>query len=180
MNEYLKLFNNVQGNMSHGQMHRNKLVNKYSWAVPTEPILNEILKYSPLIEIGAGLGYWASLLQLKGADILPFDDLSWDHDGNKPWCEIKKGDYTEINNHPKRMLFLCWAPYGEDMAYNCVKTYTGKHVLWVGEGQNGCNGTEEFHEYMTKNFKQIKVDMPPRWYNMWDSFVIFERRDNVT
>jgi hypothetical protein len=49
------------------------LCRKYSWAIPDERALNILGKFAPLIEIGAGSGFWARLLRDRGFDILAFD-----------------------------------------------------------------------------------------------------------
>ena len=40
---------------------------------PKRIALRTILAYSPLVEIGAGTGYWARLLRQLGADIVCYD-----------------------------------------------------------------------------------------------------------
>ncbi|KAF4318472.1 hypothetical protein BBO99_00006974 [Phytophthora kernoviae] len=46
---------------------------KYSWAIPDERALQIIKHYGPIVEMGAGSGYWARLLQLRGVDIVAYD-----------------------------------------------------------------------------------------------------------
>ena len=43
------------------------------YAIPSEDNLEAISKYGPLVEVGAGTGYWSAALQLKGVDVLAFD-----------------------------------------------------------------------------------------------------------
>jgi hypothetical protein len=35
------------------------LVKQYAWAVPDDKALNILREFSPLVEVGAGKGYWA-------------------------------------------------------------------------------------------------------------------------
>lgn len=49
------------------------LCKKYAWAIPDERALQILASFSPLIEIGAGRGYWARLLRDQGVNILAFD-----------------------------------------------------------------------------------------------------------
>jgi len=35
------------------------LVEQYAWAVPDDKALNILQEFSPLVELGAGKGYWA-------------------------------------------------------------------------------------------------------------------------
>lgn len=47
---------------------------KFSWAVPSTPVLEFMVERSPkIVEVGAGTGYWARLLTECGADIIALD-----------------------------------------------------------------------------------------------------------
>ena len=50
------------------------IADDYAWAIPNNLALRIIQHYGPVIEIGAGKGYWARLLvDSFGVDILCFD-----------------------------------------------------------------------------------------------------------
>uniref|UniRef100_A0AAV1UJU6 Uncharacterized protein n=1 Tax=Peronospora matthiolae TaxID=2874970 RepID=A0AAV1UJU6_9STRA len=46
---------------------------RYSWAIPDERALQIIKHYGPIVEMGAGSGYWARLLQDRGVDVVAYD-----------------------------------------------------------------------------------------------------------
>jgi len=46
---------------------------RYAWAVPCTEALTALRRLSPLVEIGAGTGYWARLLAGHGADVAAYD-----------------------------------------------------------------------------------------------------------
>ena len=71
------------------------LVEKYSWAIPDNQALKILNNFSPLIEIGCGKGYWASLLQKLGTDIIAYDKYLNEED--KSW--------TQVIHHYKLLLF---------------------------------------------------------------------------
>jgi hypothetical protein len=73
----------------------NSLVDKYSWAIPNDQALNIISQFSPIVEIGSGKGYWASLLRKIGVDILCYDL----HIPDETWTQVLKGG-------PKVIKFL--------------------------------------------------------------------------
>ena len=52
----------------------------FSWAIPCEEALQTIKKYGPICEVGAGSGYWASLLADRGVDIEAYDTRVCDPD----------------------------------------------------------------------------------------------------
>ena len=53
---------------------RRSLRRRYSYSIPSEEALQAIASIGePMVEIGAGKGYWAKLLQEKGVDIVATD-----------------------------------------------------------------------------------------------------------
>ena len=57
---------------------------KYSWAIPNEKSIKVLSNFSPLIELGCGKGYWSRLLQNKGIDITPVNNIK----PKNPWTEV--------------------------------------------------------------------------------------------
>src|SRR5712675_189481 len=52
---------------------RRELASLFSWAVPNAPALEVLAAHAPLVECGAGMGYWAALLRARGVDVLAYD-----------------------------------------------------------------------------------------------------------
>ena len=82
-----------------------KYTQKYAWAIPNDDALMEIAKCTPLIEIGAGTGYWAWLLRQLGVDILAFDKnppghhlKSKFHPTAVTWTEVLSGDESVLDS----------------------------------------------------------------------------------
>ena len=48
-------------------------VRRYSFGVPDDAALEAIARRAPIVELGAGTGYWAHLLRARGVDCLAFD-----------------------------------------------------------------------------------------------------------
>lgn len=48
-------------------------VARYSYAIPDLTALNILAEHGPILEIGAGTGYWAYLLRQRGVDVAAFD-----------------------------------------------------------------------------------------------------------
>jgi hypothetical protein len=191
-NEYLELFKKNHGSdwasaMGHGWlpptgMSRTDLVLKYSMAVPTQEALDALARYAPLIEIGAGGGYWAYLLRKQGVDILPYDiDPPSEHnntyrDGPLEWVPILKGGPKKIKEHPDRTLFLCWPPYGESMAVKCLKYYEGDVLIYIGEPGGGCTANDAFYELLRKQFSLEDYIEIPQWEGVHDVMSVWRRK----
>ncbi len=127
---------------------RYELIKKYAFAIPTFTVLSIIQELSPIIEIGAGNGYWAYMLSQMGADVVAYDKYPPDeayfpfvnHSNNiwfdEQWFDVHKGDAREAGNYPNRSLFLCWPEPQSTMALDALLAYThagGHTVVFIGD-----------------------------------------------
>jgi hypothetical protein len=152
---------------------RNILVPRFSWAIPTESVLATIARYTPLIEVGAGTGYWADLLQRRHVDILPLDSAPPQH----TWVPVMggRGEWL-ISCYAARTLMLCWPPAGSPMAAQTLERYRGSTVVYIGEPRGGSTGDEAFHDALAREWDAIERVTLPQWPSARDSLTIFRRR----
>ena len=179
MNKYLKEVSDKH-NQFHSYKFRDEFVVKYSWAIPNDEAIRTICKYSPLVEIGAGTGYWGMLIKNAGGKILCFDKFN---DGNNPyqhkvqWSTIYNGDESILNKfHRSTSLFLCWPPYNDSMAINCIKNFKGKHLVYIGESGWGCTANDEFFDELWNAWEKIECIDIPRWSGINDALYVYKRK----
>lgn len=155
----------------------------FAWAVPNKEAIDTLVEYSPLVEVGAGRGYWAALASAAGADILAFDPNPPDKAGVNPWHRqpgmfflVEKGDLETARVHPERTLFLCWPPFDLDVALRTLRAYQGKTVIYVGdEGHDA--GTPAFYSELATGFTRLRVVDIPRWPGIKDRLEVWQRAD---
>jgi len=136
---------------------RAEFIHTYAFAIPTSDIISLIAGHSPIIEIGAGAGYWAWCLHQSGAVIKavdsnpPDEGAPWDWQARNPWFDdtwysVFEGDEYSAAEYPDRALFLCWPPPSNPMASRSLSEYrrAGGHTL-IYLGDPGSSGDEEFH-----------------------------------
>jgi len=176
---------------------RRKAVKHYAWAVPSEEAIRRIVECGPVVEIGAGSGYWASLVAQLGGDIVAFDqhdpESNPDYPFEQGWFPVQKGGPEKAAEHSDRALFLCWPPYNAPFAAECLKAYTGNTLIFVGEGWGGCTADDEFFNILGEGYgswddegNEIKPDLGddweevetvtiPRWDGINDYMTIYRR-----
>ena len=131
-NEYLDEFVRVHKTINWPKHldERPALVQRFSWALPSDDALDAIARYAPIVEMGAGGGYWAHLMRQRGIDVLAYD-RERPHDDNyfarHLWTRIDPGTPRVLAAHADRSLFLCWPPNKSPMATNCLKAL-GRHA----------------------------------------------------
>jgi hypothetical protein len=155
---------------------REESCRKYSWAIPNEPSLSTLLRYSPIVELGCGTGYWSALLSDMGCSIVAIDCCTKSTPIFYP--QAIKGNEHLLPMYPDHTLFLCWPPYDNPMAYNALLKYHGKHVVYIGEGMGGCTADDLFHEYLDNKFNCIEEIAIPQWCGVHDFMSVWEIKSN--
>ncbi len=162
--------------------YRAPMVQRYSWAIPCEEALQVLVALSPVVEMGAGTGYWTHLLRERGVDVVAYDQMPPDgsdsngfHRGATPWTSVLIGSPQMLEGHAHRTLLLCWPPM-TDMAAECLRVYRGSTVVYVGEGNGGCTGDDVFHEALGRNFVQKQEVCIPQWGGIHDYMTVWSRR----
>ncbi len=122
------------------EVTRLRLAQRYSYVIPDSQLVSALCDLGPLVEIGAGTGYWAHVLKANGADVVAFDQAPSDSDipnryhGQTPtWTEVLPGDHTVLSAHSDRALFVCWPPLFSSLG-ECLTFYTGDTVACIGDG----------------------------------------------
>ncbi len=164
---------------------RRELAALFSWAIPTNEALDVLAKHAPLLECGAGMGYWSALLQARGVDVIAYDlappnarAVNRFHiRDRKPWSRIRRGSSeAAVGRHPDRTLFLCWPPYEDDDAsYAALRAYRGEIVIYVGERHDGATGSVRFHRELRLNWTLTQEIPLPRWPRLSDTLMVYRR-----
>ena len=132
------------------------LAQRYAYVVPSDSTLAMLAGLGPLVEIGAGTGYWAHRLCLIGVDIVAFDQAPLDgertnryHSPSQPWTHVEPGDQTVLPGYADRGLFLCWPPLFSSLG-DCLTYYRGDTVAYIGDGGSRTARLDGLHETFTK------------------------------
>jgi len=183
--EYHDSFQNVLNMDSNKQLlwngKRQQLTEKYSWAIPNQKSIDYIVDCSPLIEIGAGSGYWGYEIDKHGGDITCYDSdpNSWD----TQWYPVQEGTPHKLQNaniSDDFTLFLCWPPANNPMAYNAITMLNPNDVIFIGEwspnkhSETHVNGTDEFYEEMS-TWNRVKTISIPQWEKSTDKLYHFSQ-----
>ncbi len=162
---------------------RHNFCKNYSWAIPDSFAISTIcsfVKEDQVLQIGAGLGLWAKLLELKGISVIPTDDYSWDKDDhytNRQFLNIIDINHLNaLKKYKTNCLFLCWPPYNSNLSYESLVNFEGNKVVYIGEGMNGVTGTEDFHNLLNDKFNLVCDDRLNNWSLIYDRLYMYERK----
>jgi hypothetical protein len=172
---------------------RRELAALFAWAIPEAGALAVLAGHAPVIECGAGTGYWAALLRALGADVVACDlgapgsaaaragagaaGNGYHDTGHRPWTGVRAaGAVAAVRANPGRTLFLCWPPYDEDGAsYAALRAYDGDVFAYAGGGSDGSTGTVRFHRELALNWHPVEQVLLPNWPGLRDRLVVYRR-----
>lgn len=184
---------------------RHALIRQYSFAIPNAEVIDAIAGFVPLgrrlVEVGAGSGYWAAVLQVAypHLPILAVDDGSWaspleetpvkfERPSYASWSEspffpVKRGSgilAASEAGHTGAVLMMVWPPYDDDFANLALGSFSamgGKRFVFVGESHGGCTGNEAFFARIEmEEWEQVACVRIPRWSGVNDAALFYERR----
>jgi hypothetical protein len=161
---------------------RRVLVEKFSWSIPSPKALETIARFSPIIEIAAGSGYWSSLLNQMGVDVRAYD--IWQNADDEKlrsnrrkekWINVELGSSEAVLKHPQHTLFLCWPPVDVPVAYQALNLYRGKYLLYNGDADYEPFGNHTFYTELNRGWKLIETVEIPKWPEVDDRLYVYER-----
>lgn len=157
---------------------REDYINHFGYAIPTKRALDTIALHSPILEIGAGAGYWAYELRRLGATVVATDSYhkEWAH----RWINAPKLDaVAAVRLYPRHTLLIVWPDHSTAWPAAALAEHTGDHVFYVGEGPEGCTGDDRFHDLLRERFDRKETIAIPQFYGMHDRLYHYTRKQGV-
>jgi hypothetical protein len=161
---------------------RRASVRRYAFGVPNDAALDAVAARAPILELGAGTGYWAYLLRQRGVDIVAYDHAPPDVAPNvhrfepHTWTAVLRGGVSVVSEHAGRALMLCWPGYGEPFADEALGVYGGSTLIYIGEGPGGHTADDAFFARLAREWSEEERVALPRWPGTHDSLWIYQRR----
>jgi len=163
---------------------RKDLAARFAWAVPDDAALEMVGRHAPLLDAGAGTGYWAALLEVRGVDIVAYDlrppgplaDNAFHPGEHPPWTTVTEASsVTAVRRHPDRTLLLCWPPNDDDTGgYTALRANRGDTVIHIGDPDAG-SGTVRLHRELEINWSVIDERALPQWPRIADRVTVYRR-----
>lgn len=156
------------------------LVDEYAFAIPNEAAVATIAEHAPILEVGAGDGYWARCVrdylddteQYVATEPKPRAKHVWD-------IPIIKQDAVDAIEEfgDGRTLFICWPPYDDPMASDALDVYQGDTVIYIGEGRGGCTATDGFHKQLHNWWRLEETVAIPTYLGLHDRLEVWHRAE---
>jgi len=166
---------------------------EYSYALPDEDLIRRIAEDAPIVEVGAGLGYWSWLLRQAGAEVRATDvrppaqyfdargrlcatpgrrpgrPNEW-IDTRPAWTLVEVSDAASAAAAAPETaaLLLVWPPYDDQMAASALRAFRGAVVWYVGEGRGGACADDAFFDALEEDWEPDELHALIRFPGLYD------------
>ena len=164
---------------------REEYTREYGFPVVTGEAIEKIRKAvgdNPIVEIGAGNGWLARELCERGLTVHPTDPTSLEENeyglGLTEHMPVEKLDGLEaLDQYPDCDLLWSW-PQMASYVPEVMKSFRGKHLIYIGENGYGCTGPrEDIVVTMEGHYRETGWNPLPSFPSVNDNLYILERID---
>lgn len=141
----------------------------------------EVLDGRPVVEAGAGGGYWAWQAQQRGIDWIAYDPYKpgKGHPAARcAWATIRLGDAQAVSIHPDRVLFMSWPSpddRGGEWAAEALAAYQGDTLIYAADPTVCAN--QSFYNMLEEDWQEIEI-APGHvsWWMVNDFLSVYQRK----
>jgi hypothetical protein len=157
-------------------------VRRYGFSIPCAEAVDALLRLGPLVEVGAGTGYWSRLLDSAGASIVATDKAAGARLGlvftvGEHFPVLPLGAVKAAREFPDRAVFVSWPSAKRAWPALLVGDLgPGRIIAMIGEGRGGTTGDDRMFDFLDRDF-EVTARVPiPRFPTCEDLLTIYERR----
>lgn len=140
-------------------------IKEFGYALPCTEALELIASFGPVVEVGAGSGFWSKVLVATGVDIIATDNSAdrypFTVGANHDVVDMSADEAVRMNSD--RAVLTIWQCM-EDRWSEAVldRMIAGQVLIYVGEGEGGCTATDRFHARVESDeFRRLELlDLP--------------------
>jgi hypothetical protein len=134
---------------------------------------------APLVEVGAGTGYWSALLQAAAVDVVATDptaagDVGYGFEGGRHGRVQPLSAGQAIMAYPDRAVFCSWPTQGEAWALGAAFQMGAGQRMALIEGST--TGSRGLRRYLATRFELISDIDIPRFPGCDDRLRIYRKR----
>ena len=176
---YLAWWRRGQKAKSPGDFWRkHRLLWRYAHAIPSIEALDALRGLGPLLEIGAGAGYWARLLRDRDTDVVAVDAAplganTWVQRA-ETWTTVERAGHEAIEHLPNRAVFVCWPERPNGFMPDTLEAAAGRTIALVTDALP--SEYDDLHERLTAGWMQSRRVTLPTWPYRGDHLSIWTPR----
>ncbi|HEV2530611.1 hypothetical protein [Phenylobacterium sp.] len=163
------------------RLARKVFTRTYGFSIPCSDAMGLLSRLGPLVEIGAGSGYWSALLQNGGVDIVATDltaagQLAYGFQVGR-FCRVEGLTGADaVRAYGDRDVFCSWPTEASPWALGAVRAMApGRRLALIGEPRGGVTGTPGLFRFLETRFRLLGGLDIPQFPQVRDRLFVYER-----
>lgn len=174
---------------------RQFFTQELSWSIPSQTAIHQIVSFTQsqtILEVGAGKGLWAALIQKSGGDVVP--TTPWyrartQTDGRRSYRSQSRTAFTQVERleaikavhaHPEcTTLMMCWPSMDTPPPQQVLHAFRGDKFIFIGEKHLDTEpiGNElTFRQQLAQDWTLTKTCRIPNWPGVYDAVYCYTRK----
>jgi hypothetical protein len=160
-------------------MARKAFVRAWGFSIPCAEAVAALRELGPLVELGAGTGYWAVLLRRAGVDVVATDPHPegrnrYGFDGGVHYPSEALDAVSAVRAYADRDLFCSWPSEAESWALGAAWALRpGRRIALILNPQN--TGTAGLRRYLATRFRKLAAVTIPQFPGCQDELTIHQK-----
>jgi SAM-dependent methyltransferase len=146
-----------------------RMVPEFGFSIPCAEVLGALWKLQPIVEVGAGSGYWTALMRHIGIEVVGTDPDDHGFKFTTGKYDPDQARYTAaeaVMRWPEHTVFCSWPSYKEDWFRKAMEQMrSGQYMVLIRE--DACCD-EDTWDWVSESFDQIEYIPIPAWPGMND------------
>lgn len=150
-------------NWERSYVERDRFISTFGFSVPCREALDLIVQHGPIVEVGAGTGAWAKLIQNRGAEVIATDTCT-EHRADEPgrthygfdhgrWAKVIELGAAQAVETYQGTVFCSWPSLDSTWLKEAGEAMQpGRHLIVVREE---CTAGPETWDYIEGAFERV-------------------------
>ena len=163
---------------------RQHFIEEFGFSLPTAEALALLVAGGPLLEVGAGSGYWSRLVAQQGGDVVASDPrlermYGFEHARHLedapvrvPWLDIEAK--TAVRRFPKRNVFSSWPSLNKTWLRQAMRAMRPGRTLFVVREESAAEDSTWAELHL--NFRCAASLELLSWHHCHDRFEAWKKR----
>ena len=129
---------------------KEQLVSKYGWVVPNSEIVSVLREEDQILEVGAGNGYLANVVNTESAIVYPTDK----YPPSKTWTNIHELGLQDIVRDEgsvptTKIILTAWPPADSTLDVEIVQELEPSVLYYIGDLNSKVTGSADMENVMS-------------------------------